>query len=144
MSKFQAILISIFFICSISYSQNIVGKIYSNTEASTLYGPVLTSVPISSIQLNNLTSQTTNYLMFRVLNGNLTILGDKRIVLYPTNSTVNTQDVFRVLSISLIQKIIKDGNNPMTYIEIRNNGRLTITNGLITLEEATLCPPWCY
>jgi hypothetical protein len=144
MHTFKTILILIIFICNISYSQSIVGKIYTNTEANTLYGPVLSSVPVSSIQLNNLTFQTTYYLMFRILNGNLTILGDKRTVLSPIDSIVNPQDVFRVLSVSLVQKVIKDGNDPMTYIEIRNNGRLTITNGLITLEEASQCPPDCY
>ena len=143
MRKFQAILISIIFICSISYSQNIVGKIYSNTEANTLYGPVLSTVPISSIQITKLTFQTTNYLMFRILNGNLTILGDKRIGLYPATATISAKDVFRYLSISLIQKIIKDGNSPSTFIETRNNGVLTITNGVYTLENAVMCPPFC-
>lgn len=143
MRKFQAILISIIFICSISYSQNIVGKIYSNTEANTIYGPVLSSIPISSIQLTKLTFQTTNYLMFRILNGNLTVLGDKRIGLYPATATIRAQDVFRYLSISLIQKIIKDGNSPSTFIETRNNGILTITNGVYTLENAVECPPYC-
>src|ERR1035437_1808332 len=144
MRKFQAILISIIFICSISYPQNIVGKIYTNAEANSLFGPIINLVPISSIQLTNLTLKTTNYLMFRVLNGNLTILGDKRIVLYPVNSTISPKDVFRLLSISLIQKLIKDGNSPMTNIEERNNGILTITNGVYTLDYTVLCPPFCF
>jgi hypothetical protein len=144
MRKFQAILISIIFICSISYPQNIVGKIYTNAEANSLFGPIINLVPISSIQLTNLTLKTTNYLMFRVLNGNLTILGDKRIVLYPVNSTISPKDVFRLLSISLIQKLIKDGNSPMTNIEERNNGILTITNGVYTLDYSVICPPFCW
>lgn len=144
MRKFQAIIIFIIFICSIAYPQNIVGKIYTNAEANSLFGPVITSVPISSIQLTNFTYQTTNYLMFRILNGNLTILADKRIILYPMSATVNPQDVFRILSISFIQKIIKDGNSPMTYIEIRKNGVLTITNGVHTLENTVECPPFCW
>ncbi len=144
MGKLHAIIISVFFICSMSFSQTIVGKIYSNTEADTIYGSVLTSVPISSVQLNNLTFQTTNYLMFRILNGNLTILGDKRIVLYPIGSDISAQDVFRYFSISLIQKIIKDGNNSMTYIELRNKNLITITNGLYTMEVGVECPPYCW
>jgi hypothetical protein len=144
MGKFYRILISIIiFICSISDSQDIVGKIYSNKEASAIYGPVLVSVSISSNQLNNLTFQTKYYLMFRILNGNLTILGDKRIVLYPVNSMISERDVFRYFSISLIQKIIIDGNNSMTEIELRNNGIITITNGLYTMEVSVLCPPYC-
>jgi hypothetical protein len=143
MRKFQAIIISVFFIFNFSYSQNIVGKIYSNTEATTLYGPVITSVPIPSIQLTNLTYQTTYYLMFRILNGDLTILGDKRVVLFPSNSSISAQDVFRYFSISVIQEIIKDGNNPITSIEERKNGNITLTNGNYTLETSILCPPFC-
>jgi len=144
MRKFQAILISIIFICSISYPQNIVGKIFTNAEANSLFGPVITTVPISSIQLTNLTFQTTNYLMFRILNGNLTILGDKRMVLYPANAVISPQDVFRYLSISLIQKIIKDGGSTMTIIEERNNGIITLTNGIYTLDNGVVCPPFCW
>ena len=143
MRKFQTIIIFIFFVCNLSYSQNIVGKIYTNADANSLYGPVKTSVAITSIQLNNFTFQTTNYLMFRILNGNLIILGDQRKVLYPLNAEIDAQDVFRFLSISLIQKIIKDGNSPITNIEIRNNGILTITNGVYTLENTSECPPFC-
>ena len=144
MSKFQAIIISIIFICSISYSQNIVGKIYTNAEANSLFGPVKISVEIASSQLNNLTFQTTNYLMFRILSGNLTILADKRMVIYPVNSTINPQDVFRYLSVSLIRKIINNGNSSVTLIEERNNGIITLTNGIYTLEDSVLCPPFCY
>ena len=144
MSKYQAIIISIIFICSISYSQNIVGKIYTNAEANSLFGLVKISVEISSSQLNNLTFQTTNYLMFRILSGNLTILADKRMVIYPVNSTINPQDVFRYLSVSLIRKIINNGNSSVTLIEERNNGIITLTNGIYTLEESVLCPPFCY
>ena len=143
MKKFQAIIISVFFIFNFSYPQNIVGKIYSNSEANTIYGSVLNSVPISSIQLYNLTIKTKNYLMFRIFNKNLTILGDNRIVLYPENTVINPQDVFRFFSISLIQKIIKDGNGSMTFIELRNNGIITITNGSYTMEVSAECPPFC-
>ena len=144
MKNIKAVLITIIFLISVSYPQNIVGKIYTNAEANILFGPVKTSIPISSIQLTNLTHQTTNYLMLRILNENLTILGDKRIVLYPANATINPQDVFRYLSISLIQKIIRDGNSLVTNIEIRDNEILTITNGVYTLENSIECPPFCW
>ena len=62
MRKLQTVIISIIFLYSIAYSQNIVGKIYTNAEANSLFGPVITSVPISSIQLTNLTFHTENYL----------------------------------------------------------------------------------
>jgi hypothetical protein len=81
--------------------------------------------------------------MFRILNGNLTILGDKRTVLFPIGTNISSQDVFRYFSISLIQKVINVGNGSMTFIELRKNGIITITNGLQTMEEAAQCPPAC-
>jgi hypothetical protein len=81
--------------------------------------------------------------MFGILNGNLTILGDKRVVLYPESTEISQQDVFRYFSISLIQKIIKEGNSSMISIELRNNGIITITNGNYTLENGVFCPPFC-
>lgn len=120
-----------------------MGKIYSNAEANTIYGPVLNSVAISSDQLNNLANKTKNYLMFRIFNNNLIILGDNRKVLYPENAVITPQDVFRYFSISLIQKIIKDGNSSMTFIELRNNGIISITNGIYTMEFSAECPPFC-
>jgi len=144
MSKIYFIFLSVIIVCNLSYSQDIVGKIHTNTEANTLFGAVLTSVPISSDDLNNLASQTKYYLMFRILNGNLTILGDKRVVLYPTDTVISPIDVFKYFSISLIQKLLTDGKTSMSSIEIRKDGILTVTSGIYTLEESAECPPWCW
>ena len=81
--------------------------------------------------------------MFRINNGNLVILGDQRNVLYPAGAVVSPQDEMRLFSVSLVKKILFDGNNTNTNIEIRNNNVLTLTNGNYTLEYSWPCPPSC-
>jgi hypothetical protein len=128
----------------LSFSQQVIGKIYSKQEADNLYGPVLSSVPINSSTLSGLLSKSTNYIMFRIADGSAYIVDNNRHPIYSGNFAVSATDVFRVFSISLVYKLLQNGNSPMTYIEIRNNNTLTITNGVYTMEFANLCPPDCY
>jgi hypothetical protein len=100
---------------------------YTKSDADKIYGPVLSSVQISSGLLNSLSNSTTNYIMFRINSGNLIILGDQRKPLYPTGVVVSPTDEMRMLSVSLVQKLIKDGNDSSTKIEIRNNNILTMS-----------------
>jgi hypothetical protein len=128
----------------LSFSQQIVGKIYSKQDADNIYGPVLSSIPIKSITLTGLLSKSTNYIMFRIDNGAAYIVDNNRHPLYDGSFKVSPNDVYRLFSISLVARIIQDGNTPVTYIENRNNNILTITNGLFTLEISNPCPPFCY
>jgi hypothetical protein len=143
MSKIKFVLLLFVFSFGFGYSQTVVGKLYSKTEANSIYGPVLTGIPISSSELKSYTYNTNNYIMFRINNGTLTILDDQRKALYPVASVINAQDVYRYISVSLVQKLISDGNYAYTYIELRNNGLITITNGEYTLEYTAQCPPTC-
>ena len=45
-------------------------------------------------------------------------------------------------SVTIVQQLLSDGNNPLTYVEKRQEV-LTITNGIFTLEYSLLCPPCC-
>ena len=143
MEKVKSTLFIVLIAFSFSYSQSVVGHIYIKTDADNLYGPVITSNNISSSLLLNLTNSTNNYLMFRISNGNLVILNNQRKELFPGNAAVNPNDEFRYFSISLINKIIVDGRDIFTIVEIRNNNILTITNGNYTLEVSLPCPPVC-
>lgn len=125
------------------FSQQVIGKIYTKQEADNLYGAVLSSVSINSHTLSGLLSNSTNYVMFRIANGSAFIVDNNRCPLYSGNFPVNPNDVFRVFSISLVYKLLQDGNSPLTYIESRNNGIVSITNGLYTLEYGNTCPPFC-
>lgn len=127
----------------LTFSQQVVGKIYSKQEADNLYGPVLSSVQIKSTTLTGLLSNSTNYIMFRIINGSAYIVDNNRLPIYPGKFNVNTDDIYRLFSISLVAKILQDGNSPITYIESRGKNILTITNGLSTLEFSNTCPPFC-
>jgi hypothetical protein len=127
----------------LSFSQQIVGKIYAKQDADNIYGPVLSSIPVNSTTLTGLLSNSTNYIMFRIDNGAVYIIDNNRRLLYGGSISVNPNDVYRLFSISLVGKIIQDGKCQVTYIENRNNNILTITNGLFTLEVSNPCPPYC-
>jgi len=143
MDKIKFVLFIIIFTFNLCWSQTIVGKIYTKDEANRIYGPVSTSVQISSSMLSNLANNTTNYLMFRLIDGYLVISGDKRKVLYPAGAVISEKEEMKLFSVSLVTKLITEGNDSFTKIEIRNNNVLTITNGNYTLEYSWPCPPYC-
>ena len=143
MGNFKYSLIVFLLSINISWSQTVIGKLYTKLDADNIYGPVSSSVQISTGLLNNFASSTTNFIMFRINNGNLIILGDQRKPLYPSASVVSQTDEMRVFSVSLVKKLLQDGNNINTSIEIRNNNVLTLTNGNSTLEYSAPCPPYC-
>jgi hypothetical protein len=143
MGKLKLVLFAFVFTANFCFSQTLIGKIYSATEADQIYGSVNTSVQISSNTLNSLINNTTNYIMFRIYNGNLVILDDQRKVLYPAGTVISPQEEVRMFSASLVKKLLIDGNNSFTTIEIRKNNVLTLTNGIYTLEYSWPCPPHC-
>jgi hypothetical protein len=143
MNNIKSVLALFILLSGLNFSQQVIGKIYSNQEADNLYGPVLSSVSINSFTLSGLLSNSTNYIMFRIANGSAFIVDNNRYPLYSGNFPVNPNDVFRVFSISLVYKLLQDGNSPLTYIESRNNGIVSITNGPYTLEYGNTCPPFC-
>lgn len=128
----------------ITFNQNAqtVGKLYSKSDANNLYGQVITSVSINSSDLQTMLSQTSNYIMFSIINGNLVILDNIRKPLYPVNMTVTNEEVFHVFSVSMVQELLTKGSNAVTFVENRQNV-LTITNSDTTLEESQFCPPFC-
>jgi len=122
----------------------VIGKIYTKSTANNLYGSVLNSVEINTSLLQKLTSQTPNYIMFQVIQSKLVVLDSKRNIIYTNGaiSSVSASTVFRVFSTSIVNELLKEGNSPESYIEIRNDV-LTITNGEDTLEQSANCPPIC-
>jgi hypothetical protein len=125
------------------YGQNIVGKIFLSAEATGLFGPVSVSVPIETSTLSDLTKQTTDYIMFRIDNGKLTILDNKRNAIYPKDAVVAPTDIYKYCSVSLLNKLLVGGKAGITNIEIRNYGILSISNGEFVLEFQSPCPPDC-
>lgn len=135
-----------FIILALTTSSNFaqtIGQIFGKSEANTLFGSVLESVTMSQSQLSSILSQTQNYVMFKVSNGTVTILGDGRAVLYPTGTSVGPTEVFNVVSKSKVIELLNLGTGSQLFIE-RRSQTLTITKDMNTLEEMQPCPPYCY
>jgi hypothetical protein len=119
-----------------------IGTIFSNTEADSSYGSVLSSVEISSSQLSSLFNRTNKYLMFKIIGNTLYILGDGRTVLYPQAGSVDSAEVFAVYSKSKVNELTEKGEESTTVVE-RRNEVYSLTNGQYTLEVGNWCPPFC-
>ncbi len=124
-------------------SGNAQGVVYSAEEADILYGSVVFSTDVQSILLVKYFNQTEGALMFRIQDGNLIILNNERVQLYPGTASVSGGDIFRVFSITLIDQIIQNGQHSSTVVELRNNWVISLTNGNYTLEFGQDCPPYC-
>lgn len=131
----------VLFFSTISYSQ-VIGNIFSSGEANKLFGNVIDTVSIAKSEFLPILSQTQNYVMFRISNGELTILGDGRKVLYPAKKNVDTKEIFNLFSKSKVVELLNMDSLTNINIELRQN-TLTITYGTNTLEFALWCPPFC-
>jgi hypothetical protein len=134
------VIICISFLTNISILSQ--GKIIDKTKANELFGPVLYSIQIQTDELKSYTNKTSGVIMFKILNNDLYILDNKRNTLKPAGFIVNSMETFSVYAVSVVQQLINNGNNSVTYIEKRNDV-LTLTNGDFTLEFGVLCPPYC-
>ncbi len=136
---FTALLLLIF---SAFISAQEYGKIISKSEADQLFGTVVESTSMSASELKTIIANTTNYVMFRLDNGEITILGDGRAVLYPAGKSVSSSVVFHVYSKSKLNELL--GDNPSGTLAYENRASVfSITFGLNTLEYSLLCPPIC-
>lgn len=119
-----------------------VGTIYSKPEADQKFGKVIKSIEMPSAQLEDLLKKSGNYVMFKIVEKNLYIIDENRKPLYPGNISVKPDEVFKLLSVSKVFELLKQGQNQQTFFEERENA-FSITNGSYTLEQSSLCPPFC-
>lgn len=127
---------------TLSFSQT-AGKKFTKEEANTLFGKVVSTVKISTASLKAAMEKTDKYLMFRVMEGDVKILGDGRKAIYPgTDAAVGKEDVYHVCSKSLILELLANNSGNSVYLETRLNV-FSITYGENTLEEMPPCPPIC-
>jgi hypothetical protein len=133
----------LFFISISSYAcSQEIGVIYDKAEAAQKFGTVVDSVQLTSSELDSLMLQSGSYIMFKIVNGNLYILGEKRNPLYPRDSSFSAEVIFRILSVSKLKELLNKGQNKKTNIEERQNA-FTISNGNYLLEQSGTCPPYC-
>jgi hypothetical protein len=119
-----------------------VGKIYTKAEADSLYGPVLKADTIKTEALIKLAEKTQKYIMFNLIEGKAYILNSARVAISDTTLAVKPDQQFRLLSTSKVLELIKQGGSDVTTMEIRAK-TITLTNGVIVLEQTIPCPPFC-
>lgn len=118
------------------------GKIFSKEEANKLFGDVLIKKEISTENLKLALEKSKNVIMFNIIDNNLYILDNNKNMIIPEGVSVNSEVVFSVYAISVIEDLLSKGGNPFTYIEQRKEA-LTITNGDFTVDLSNPCPPMC-
>ena len=119
------------------------GKIVSKEEADKLFGPVIESKEISVKDLLELIKATEKAVMFKILDGELCILGDGRKTLLPAGKVIATDIVFGHCSKEVLLELISPNVNGIAFIEQRKD-KLSITCNEQTLEWVADCPPICW
>ena len=118
------------------------GKILAKSDADQQFGAVLEFVSISTNTLQDLLGKSEKTVMFKIIDKELYVLNNNREVIYPAGGMVAADVKLAVYSISVISKLIADGNQSSTQVEQRSEV-LSITNGNQTLEYSSWCPPLC-
>lgn len=119
------------------------GKLLSSEQADKLFGPVKESVSISSSELKNFISKNSDVIMFQIFNSKLVVLGEDRSLVYSSGLAAYSEtDTFIMYSSSMVAELIEKGKSNQTFVQKRDKV-LTVTNGDVTLEYGTSCPPWC-
>ncbi len=143
--KFKSVIlfsVLAFLVFSINLQAQTVGKIFSKSEANTLFGPVLQSKTMSISELNSIISQTNNYVMFLINNGEVAIKGDGGNIIYNSGISILPNHVFMKYSKSILNELLLISTTGEVYIE-RRNSVISISNVSNTLEMGQPCPPFC-
>jgi hypothetical protein len=119
------------------------GQLFSKAEADEMFGPVLESKQISTEQLKLLMNKTSNLIMFNIIDGKLSILGDNRNLLFSDEeSSYSDSTVFTAYSVSVLNELL--GKSTLDIVDIEKRKIiLSVTYGESTMEVGGLCPPLC-
>ncbi|OGU59222.1 MAG: hypothetical protein A2V66_11390 [Ignavibacteria bacterium RBG_13_36_8] len=137
--------IIIFTITGSTFAQGklgVVGKIYTKTEANSLYGSVLQSVNIDTKVLKSALDRVGDYVMFKIKDGKLVLTNEYKASLTSEYVNITSDETMYLYSKSKVLELLNSSGQPVTTVELRSEV-LTITNGATTLEFAALCPPIC-
>jgi len=132
----------VLFVFSATCKSQEIGKIYSKADAKAAFGVVKDSVSFSADDLRKILTGTDNFVMMKVVNGTVIILGDGRKVLYPQDAKVDAADPFSFFSKSKVLELLKLSDSSTLSFELRKYW-ITISYGMSTLEDSLICPPWC-
>ena len=141
-SIFILSMLVILFLASTATLSQTYGEIFTIKEANQKFGRVLKSVTLPTSSLQGLLNRTNNFIMFKIIDGKVFVLDKNRNVLYPEGKTINSQEVFTMFSVSVMNELLSLGSNAKVFVEQRSSV-LSISYGGYTLEVGTICPPFC-
>jgi len=119
------------------------GRLFTNKEADELFGMPSVSLQMSNDKIKECLGKCDGFIMFNIFNDKVYVLDNNRNALIPAVERINKLTVFKTFDIEKVEALMKLGKEPVTYIEKRNDGIISLTNGLVTLEVGIPCPPYC-
>lgn len=146
---------------SISNAQGklgVVGKIFSKSEAKTLFGKVVGTVTVDKKVLQQALSKAGDYVLLAIKNNSLIVCNEKRQPLLGSANVLDKNQVMYIFSTSMVQKLLQGNTSATTQdvssaamtttsssitVEVRNSV-LTVSNDSDTLEFSMICPPICF
>lgn len=129
----------------------LVGKIFSKNEADILFGKVKNSLTISVDELNAAIDKGNQYILFTLKDGKIVIRNEKKQHLSNERVNLKQDETLYIYSKSMVKELLKAKRSSLSLakstaaavaVELRD-GVLTLTYGDATLEQATVCPPFC-
>jgi len=120
-----------------------IGKIYSKTDADSLFGKVHFSQKIDAELMKKILDDTTKVAMFKISKDKLLVLDKYKKAISPDSINVGADESFYIYSKDMLKELFEKGDNEEgVYVEMRRN-TLTISSGNYTLEFSYICPPFC-
>lgn len=120
---------------------DIYGKLFTKEEAEKEFGNVTFSLEMNSGEVRNLISASPEKIMFKFVEGSLIALDKNRRTIYGTYK-VQSSDVFRNITTSVLDDLLVQGEQGLTQFQMRGE-IFSIENGSTVLEFSEPCPPYC-
>lgn len=119
-----------------------IGKIFSKEEADQLFGKVIGSVQITKAELKKALASAKDYVLFTVKNNRALVMNEKKQSLTMEKVALAADEVAHIYSKSKVEEFLSSSKTETIYVE-RRAEVLSLTSGLMTLEGAWICPPFC-
>jgi phage tail sheath gpL-like len=139
----------------------VVGKLFSKSEAKTLFGKVVGSITIDKKELQQAISKAGDYVLLAIKNNRLIVCNEKRVSFTSTADVLSKEQPMYIFSTSVLQKFLQSKTSTTTLskgttvettaaattsaitVEVRAEV-LTLSNDTETLEMSMICPPVCF
>lgn len=140
--KHTALFLTIFLLTALTINAQSVGKLFKKTFADTTFGKVKIAKTLSVEMMEKFIADSTDALMFKVTKDELIVLNKNKQPLFPPEKKVDPKDYFFWFTKDKIKELLAIKADGDIMVEMRNS-TITLTYGEETLEQSSLCPPFC-